>query len=85
LYENRFVDEDPDELKSHRAPRNRDQGVARAISQFIDPSLNWEDLAWFRSATKMPILLKGVQCGEDAVLALEYGMNGVVLSNHGGR
>ncbi|KAJ9101654.1 hypothetical protein QFC20_005187 [Naganishia adeliensis] len=63
----------------------RDEGAARAISAFIDPSLSWKDLAWFKSVTKLPILLKGVQCWEDAVMAVEAGMQGVVLSNHGGR
>lgn len=42
----------------------RDEGAARAISAFIDPSLSWKDLAWFKSVTKLPILLKGVQCWE---------------------
>lgn len=64
---------------------DRSQGAARAISSFIDPSLNWEDLQWLRSCTKMPICLKGVQTWEDAVLAAEAGLNGIVLSNHGGR
>ncbi|GBG30735.1 Peroxisomal S-2-hydroxy-acid oxidase [Hondaea fermentalgiana] len=64
---------------------NRDQGVTRAISSFIDPSLKWEDLQWFFENTKLPIILKGVQCAEDAVLALRYGCAGIVLSNHGGR
>mmetsp|Transcript_7033 Transcript_7033/g.22614 ORF Transcript_7033/g.22614 Transcript_7033/m.22614 type:complete len:502 (+) Transcript_7033:58-1563(+) len=64
---------------------NRDQGVTRAISSFIDPSLNWADLEFFQSITSLPIVLKGVQCAEDAVLALRYGCAGVVLSNHGGR
>ena len=64
---------------------DRNQGVARAISSFIDPSLSWKDLAWFKEVTSMPILLKGVQTAEDAVLALKAGCAGVVLSNHGGR
>lgn len=42
----------------------RGQGAARAISSFIDSSLCWEDLAWFKTVTKLPILLKGVQCYE---------------------
>ncbi len=63
----------------------RDEGVARAISAFIDPSLCWDDLAWFKSVTSMPICLKGVACAEDAVLAYRAGCAGVVLSNHGGR
>mmetsp|Transcript_5859 Transcript_5859/g.9092 ORF Transcript_5859/g.9092 Transcript_5859/m.9092 type:complete len:494 (-) Transcript_5859:1162-2643(-) len=63
----------------------RDAGVSQALSSFIDVSLNWNDLAWFFEFTKIPIILKGVQCVEDAVLALKYGCSGVVLSNHGGR
>jgi L-lactate dehydrogenase (cytochrome) len=64
---------------------DRSQGAARAISSFIDPSLSWKDIAWFQSITKMPILLKGVQCVEDVIRAVEVGVQGVVLSNHGGR
>ncbi|WWD03261.1 hypothetical protein V865_001312 [Kwoniella europaea PYCC6329] len=64
----------------------RDQGAARAISSFIDPSLNWNDLAELKEAAgEMKVILKGVQCWEDAVMAAEYGCDGVVLSNHGGR
>ena len=64
----------------------RDQGAARAISSFIDPSLNWNDLKDLTGAAKgMKIILKGVQCWEDAVLGAEAGADGIVLSNHGGR
>ncbi|KAL5615236.1 hypothetical protein BROUX41_005292 [Berkeleyomyces rouxiae] len=61
------------------------QGAARAISSFIDPALSWKDIPWFKSITSMPIIIKGVQRVEDAVLAYEAGLQGVVLSNHGGR
>merc|ERR1719222_1421324 len=64
---------------------DRSQGAARAISSYIDPGLNWEDMPWFKSITKMKILLKGVQCAEDAVRAFQLGLQGCVLSNHGGR
>ncbi|KAI4206822.1 MAG: hypothetical protein LQ346_000884 [Caloplaca aetnensis] len=64
---------------------DRSQGAARAISSFIDPALSWKDLPWFLSITKMPIILKGVQRVEDVVRAIEAGVHGVVLSNHGGR
>jgi L-lactate dehydrogenase (cytochrome) len=64
---------------------DRSQGATRAISSYIDPALCWEDVPWFRSITKMKILLKGVQCAEDAVMAYKAGLNGCVLSNHGGR
>lgn len=61
------------------------QGAARAISSFIDPSLSWKDIPWFKSITKMPIILKGVQRVEDVLRAIEVQADGVVLSNHGGR
>jgi L-lactate dehydrogenase (cytochrome) len=61
------------------------QGAARAISSFIDPGLSWKDIPWFKSITKMPIILKGVQRVEDVIRAIESGVQGVVLSNHGGR
>ena len=50
-----------------------------------DPSLNWEDLTWFKNNTDIPIVLKGVQCGDDAVEAAERGCKAIILSNHGGR
>lgn len=64
---------------------DRSQGAARAISSFIDPSLSWKDIPWFQSITNMPIVLKGVQRVEDVIRAIESGVQGVVLSNHGGR
>jgi L-lactate dehydrogenase (cytochrome) len=80
---NKFLAKPPDVQKSK--PINRSEGTARALSGFIDPSLNWNDLAWFKSITKMPIVLKGIQCAEDAVLAVQHGVAGIILSNHGGR
>eukprot|EP00913_Durusdinium_trenchii_P029541 g27692.t1 len=64
---------------------DRSQGATRAISSYIDPGLNWEDVPWLKSITKMKVLLKGVQCAEDAVMAFKAGLAGCVLSNHGGR
>ncbi|TFK50957.1 hypothetical protein OE88DRAFT_1660115 [Heliocybe sulcata] len=83
----KFDAEDPDNVSTsgQSGSVDRSQGAARAISSFIDPGLNWNDLKWFQSITKMPIILKGVQCYEDALEAYDQGCQGVVLSNHGGR
>jgi len=51
----------------------------------IDPSVAWSDLAWVRKHWPGPIVLKGIQCVEDARLAVEHGVDGIVVSNHGGR
>lgn len=53
---------------------------------FVDPDLCWEDLKWIKKrAPNCSLVIKGVGCAEDAVLAIEAGCDGVVLSNHGGR
>jgi isopentenyl diphosphate isomerase/L-lactate dehydrogenase-like FMN-dependent dehydrogenase len=48
-------------------------------------SLSWETVDWLRSLTSLPIVLKGILTAEDALLALEHGVSGIVVSNHGGR
>ena len=64
----------------------RGGGFARRTGAFIDPDLGWADVAWARRAAGgLPLLLKGVQTAEDARRALEAGVDGIVLSNHGGR
>ena len=50
-----------------------------------DRSLNWDDLAWIRSLSPLPLVVKGVVAAEDARLAVEAGVDGIVVSNHGGR
>jgi isopentenyl diphosphate isomerase/L-lactate dehydrogenase-like FMN-dependent dehydrogenase len=45
----------------------------------------WASLAWLRSLTDLPIVLKGILTAEDAHLAVEHGMDGIIVSNHGGR
>lgn len=83
----KFDAEDPAEVvgNNQQGKVDRSQGAARAISSFIDPGLDWKDIPWFKSITTMPLILKGVQCWEDALMAYDAGLGGVVLSNHGGR
>ncbi|MGH2976174.1 MAG: alpha-hydroxy-acid oxidizing protein [Solirubrobacterales bacterium] len=50
-----------------------------------NPSLNWDDLEWLRGKTSLPIVLKGIQHPDDAREAARRGIDGVVVSNHGGR
>jgi isopentenyl diphosphate isomerase/L-lactate dehydrogenase-like FMN-dependent dehydrogenase len=51
----------------------------------VDTSLTWGALAWLRSLTSLPIVLKGILTAEDAALAVQHGVDGIVVSNHGGR
>jgi (S)-2-hydroxy-acid oxidase len=56
-----------------------------AIHWAVDQALTWKDLEWLRSLTSLPLVVKGVLTAEDAVLAVEAGAAGIVVSNHGGR
>lgn len=67
----------------------RSKRPLRAVRQFISiysrPSLSWEDLAFLRECTSLPIVLKGILHPDDAQRAIDYGMDGIIVSNHGGR
>jgi L-lactate dehydrogenase (cytochrome) len=67
------------------APRTDIVTMAGVANRQVDPSLTWADLAWFRSLWSGPLLLKGVMTVADARKAVEHGVDGLVVSNHGGR
>ena len=52
---------------------------------FSNTALTWSDLGWLRQQTRMPILLKGILHSDDARRALDSGLDGIIVSNHGGR
>ncbi|KQL45912.1 lactate 2-monooxygenase [Brevibacillus choshinensis] len=70
-----------------RKPPEQDWQAAISLfgSIFFHPSLSWADLPFLRLHTKLPILIKGILNMQDAELALRYGADGIVVSNHGGR
>ncbi len=59
--------------------------AARMLSMFPNLELSWDDLAWLREQTQMPLLVKGILTGEDGERARGCGADGIVVSNHGGR
>ncbi|KAJ5623598.1 hypothetical protein N7490_012203 [Penicillium lividum] len=75
------------EVVRQAAPEN-DFGPAfggRPTAGYLFPALSWEDLAWISEEWNGPVVLKGIQSVEDVKLAVQYGVHGVLLSNHGGR
>jgi 4-hydroxymandelate oxidase len=60
-------------------------GRAAGFSAMLNPALTWKDVEWLRSIAKVPVLLKGVLNPEDALRAVDAGVAGVIVSNHGGR
>ncbi|MFN0248120.1 MAG: alpha-hydroxy acid oxidase [Kofleriaceae bacterium] len=67
-----------------RAAEN-ESGLAAYFASLLDASLTWDSLAWLRSITKLPVLVKGIVRADDAVRAADHGAAGIVVSNHGGR
>jgi len=55
------------------------------VTSLFDPALSWKDLEWLCSITRLPVLIKGVVHPDDARQALDYGIAGLIVSNHGGR
>ncbi|HZC05637.1 MAG TPA: lactate 2-monooxygenase [Ktedonobacterales bacterium] len=64
---------------------NPQAAIMRWTQIFSDPAHTWDDLAALREHTRLPILLKGILHPDDAARALAVGMDGVIVSNHGGR
>jgi lactate 2-monooxygenase len=61
------------------------KAVQKFIATYSNPSTTWEDLKFLRSLTKLPIVLKGILHADDAIKTIEHGMDGIIVSNHGGR
>ncbi|XP_077489772.1 uncharacterized protein LOC144100790 isoform X2 [Amblyomma americanum] len=60
-------------------------GLTRYTNDFFDQSLTWKDVLWLKNVTSLPVVLKGIMSPEDAQLAVHYGVQGIIVSNHGGR
>ncbi|HQQ98936.1 MAG TPA: lactate 2-monooxygenase [Cyclobacteriaceae bacterium] len=61
------------------------KAVRKFTAIYSNPAVTWSDLAFLREHTKLPIILKGILHPDDARMAIDYGMDGMVVSNHGGR
>ena len=61
------------------------KAVRTFINIYTNPALHWKDLAFLRERSKLPIILKGILHPEDAKMALGHGIDGILVSNHGGR
>lgn len=61
------------------------RGIHEALAWTIDASLTWDDVAWLRASTPLPVILKGICRADDARRGVEAGASGILVSNHGGR
>jgi lactate 2-monooxygenase len=68
------------------SPEDDPRGAGAAmVGMFSNLGLHWDDLAWLRERTRLPLLAKGVLRADDARRVLDAGFQGVIVSNHGGR
>ncbi len=70
---------------SHKAGGDDLVRLGGFVNRLYDESVNWEDFRWFRSLWDGPLIIKGILTPEDARKAVDYGADGIVVSNHGGR
>jgi isopentenyl diphosphate isomerase/L-lactate dehydrogenase-like FMN-dependent dehydrogenase len=61
------------------------QALTAYMQSQLDPSVTWNDVDWVRARWRGPLIIKGIAAPEDALAAAEHGVDGVVVSNHGGR
>ncbi|GIE78662.1 alpha-hydroxy-acid oxidizing enzyme [Actinoplanes philippinensis] len=73
------------DLPAGLACENMRDGTGRVRDIAMDATLGWDRIGWLREITGLPILLKGILHPADARLAVEHGVDGVIVSNHGGR
>ena len=67
-------------------PRDvHDSGLAAYFATLLDPALSWDDIEWLRSITRLPLYVKGIVRADDAARAMAAGVDGIWVSNHGGR
>jgi 4-hydroxymandelate oxidase len=66
-------------------PPTLGSGLGAYITERLDPALTWKDVAWLRSVTRLPLVIKGVVRADDARRVVESGADALVVSNHGGR
>ncbi len=76
----------PRALPPHLTGYKRPESVEGAIfSTTLDPSITWKEINWVRSFARVPVLIKGVLNPADAQRAVQEGISGIIVSNHGGR
>ncbi|NOT37948.1 MAG: lactate 2-monooxygenase [Saprospiraceae bacterium] len=75
----------PGSLLSNLVSKDPIKAIRKFIEIYSKPDLNWNDIRWIKSKTKLPLLIKGILRSDDAKIAMQHGVDGIIVSNHGGR
>ncbi|KAJ1679443.1 Hydroxyacid oxidase 1 [Spiromyces aspiralis] len=81
-----FIDSTTDFSSIDSLEKSGDETFGETFGNRGDASLSWEEgIAWLRSITALPIIVKGILTAEDTELAIKHGCSAIIVSNHGGR
>jgi (S)-2-hydroxy-acid oxidase len=81
-----YTDTHPRDKPSKESTEEEKSSLLDRLSKaFVDSSLSWKDITWLMSITSLPVVVKGVLTAEDARIAVELGVKGILVSNHGAR
>ena len=75
----------PGNLPPHITSTLNSLPFSTIVDKLFDSVLDWDTIAWLKNQTKLPVLLKGLLCTADAEQAASLGIDGIIVSNHGGR
>ena len=64
---------------------SRNSSLNVYFASLLDQSVTWKDIEWLQKLTDLPLILKGIRTAEDSKLAVDHGVDGIFVSNHGGR
>ena len=71
--------------KNSMESSHSESGLCKNTKGLVDNRSTWDVITWIKSITRLPVIVKGVLTAEDALLAVEHGVDGIMVSNHGGR
>uniref|UniRef100_A0A0E0KVG0 Signal recognition particle 14 kDa protein n=1 Tax=Oryza punctata TaxID=4537 RepID=A0A0E0KVG0_ORYPU len=72
-------------LDQGKIDKTNGSGLAAYVASQIDRSFSWKDIKWLQTVTSLPVLVKGIITAQDTRIAIECGVAGIIMSNHGGR
>ena len=76
---------DSENVQTTKNSMKPESALYKHTQTLMDSSLTWDIITWVKSITKLPVIVKGVLTGEDALLAVQHGVDGIMVSNHGAR
>ena len=72
-------------IRGYKTEACSTEDYALYVKSLLEQAIDWTSFSWLKSITRLPVLIKGILTAEDAKFAVQHGVNGIIVSNHGGR